>query len=360
MKCLSCNADVSTQGGQGAKGCPKCGVRAGYKLYAYTQTNAEQDRNHAAELQGQQDRPGERRYYTAGMCFANTLLWMKYAKEEAGGAPFERRYVGDPQAQTNLYQEFLRLMGKQDKYIDTLFGSFEHYANYAVLSGTSKAKMASKGHRPRFRLVCDACGQVTPWKDPAPNTKIGGFCTRCGKPGRREAGAYCSNCPSALVVFEAPGYKQCPTCQMHFAIEPHSAGRTPEGQANQNVAHQKKREVYRKQASKYDLTLLDYKNGFIFNDVRGLVAEMFSGQANRESYLGAFGFEGDNGHAHVTSFWIRGGLLGFFDPNLGEFLFPDRATFQRWLANHLTADHWPGDPVKYAHMHDAWFVALFA
>jgi hypothetical protein len=87
---------------------------------------------------------------------------------------------------------------------------------------------------------------------------------------------------------------------------------------------------------------------------------MFSGLETATSYMGAFGFEGDtNADSHVTAFWIRNGWIGFFDPNLGEYLFPNRGSIEKWLPAHLCADHWKGDKLQYGLMHDGWYVALF-
>jgi hypothetical protein len=133
------------------------------------------------------------------------------------------------------------------------------------------------------------------------------------------------------------------------------------GQSNHVIAHREKAVVYKKLAQIEGLSLLKYSHGFCFDgNTRVLVDEMFSeADGSPTGCLGVLGFEGDNGHAHVTSFWSRKGWVGFFDPNLGEFLFPDRPTFLAWLGGHLSTDHWPGDAVNYQNMHDGWYVGLF-
>jgi hypothetical protein len=111
----------------------------------------------------------------------------------------------------------------------------------------------------------------------------------------------------------------------------------------------------------HGLALFSYKNGFKFSaDAGAPLAEMFSGLETATSYMGAFGFEGDtNADSHVTAFWIRNGWIGLFDPNLGEYLFPDRGSIEKWLPAHLCADHSKGDKLQYGLMHDGWYVALF-
>jgi hypothetical protein len=363
MECLSCHKDVFTKGEQVAKACPQCQATAGYKLYHYQQTKKKQDANHKAEVEAARAQPEARQYHTGGMCFANTLLWMQYEKENAGDrGPFGRKYVGKPEEQIKVYQEFLTLMGKQDKYVNALAASFDHYANYEARAGTNLPELDATQGKVSFHLVCHPCqALLKDWQRPAPGEKLGGYCGECGRAGTREAAMSCPKC-GTLVAFGRPGYQECPRCpNLYLAIQPIVKCREPEGQANQKVAHAKRREVYTTQAKKRGLNLVHYQIGFMFNadDVGAPVAEMFSAGQSYPTYFGTFGFEGDKGHAHVTCFAIRKDWISFFDPNFGEFLFPSRDVFVRWLSNHLKTDHWTESKVKYPEMHDGWQVALF-
>lgn len=357
--CVLCNANLDLGVEKIDFTCPNCRGQGGYQLYEYHQTDENFDRNHKQELDKHQR--GEKAF-TGGMCFANTLLWMKFKK--LNGIKdldvFERKYAKNLNDQSAFYNELVSTMGSQESYINALYADFNTLVCYDLLFGTSNADVSRPAGTLQipFSVRCKVCGEGTA-KLPMQNTKPSNVCAKCGNVGTVIAEVKCRYCLDT-VVFDKPSQQRCNNNHIVVITPAIECGRI-EGRQNQIIAHNKKQGVYQKLSKQYGLEMIKYQHGFNFGaQIDTLTDIAFSKEQELPTgYCGVINFEGDSGNAHVTSFWVRKGRVGFFEPNFGEYLFPDKQTFKIWFKNLLNNTSWPQDNISYAEMRAGWYVALF-